>query len=266
VFEQVLITDSQPRRHAGRGTVPVSFAIHGVALGALIGAAFFSVGTILEPGSPERLIFAVLPPPLAAAAPAPLRGSSRREVVVEKRRLQEEKLPEMIQPEVVLEAIPEADNASEVLDQDGVPEGSSAGSLEGIPGGDPNGIPGGIPGGSPDGVIDGSLNGLPGMPRGESLDSDPIHLTGEVRPPILTRKVNPEYPETARVARVEGKVILEIVVNRAGEVEAVRVLKSHPLFDRAAIDAVSRWKYDPALQSGRPVRVYMTVVVDFRLK
>jgi protein TonB len=61
-------------------------------------------------------------------------------------------------------------------------------------------------------------------------------------------------------------VILEIVVTRNGDVADVKVLKSHPLFDQAAIAAVKKWRYNPALQSGRPVKVFMTVVVDFKLK
>ena len=70
----------------------------------------------------------------------------------------------------------------------------------------------------------------------------------------------------ARKARAEGKVILEIVVGRTGEVEDVKVLKSNPLFDHASVEAVRRWKYQPALQGGRPVKVYLTVIVEFGLK
>ena len=78
--------------------------------------------------------------------------------------------------------------------------------------------------------------------------------------------MKPVYPEVARKARAEGKVILEIVVDRTGDVEAVKVLRSNPLFDQAAIEAVKMWKYQPAFQGGRPVRVYLTVVVEFSLR
>jgi len=108
-------------------------------------------------------------------------------------------------------------------------------------------------------VPGGVLGGLPG-------EDQPIYLTGDVRPPERTVFVKPAYPEVARKARAEGKVILEIVVGRTGEVEDVKILKSNPLFDAAAMEAVRKWKYQPALQSGRPVKVFLTVIVDFNLK
>lgn len=70
----------------------------------------------------------------------------------------------------------------------------------------------------------------------------------------------------ARQARAEGKVILEIIVGRTGSIEEVTVLRSHPLFDQAAVAAVRRWKYRPALQAGMPVKVRMTLVVSFELQ
>jgi protein TonB len=143
-----------------------------------------------------------------------------------------------------------------------VDNGDANGLLDGVPGGHPGGIPhgdpNGVPGGLPNGVL-ASLGELPG-------NDEPIRLVGDVRPPELLVRINPDYPELARTSKVEGKVILEIVVGRSGEVEEVKVLRSHPLFDAAATEAVRRWKYAPALQSGRPVKVYITVVVDFRLK
>jgi protein TonB len=171
-----------------------------------------------------------------------------------KKIIPKEKLPEMIQPQVVPDKVPDPDPSQS--DDDAGVEG-------GVEGGVPGGVPGGVVGGVVGGVIGGVIGGVPG---GIVSDDQPIYLTGDVRPPELVTKVQPEYPEVARRARAEGKVILEIVVNRNGEVESAKVLKSHPLFDQAAIDAVKKWKYNPALQSGRPVKVYITVVVDFKLK
>ncbi len=55
------------------------------------------------------------------------------------------------------------------------------------------------------------------------------------------------YPDVARKARGEGKVIVEVVIGRTDDVEDVKVLKSNPLFDQAAVEAVRKWKYQPAL-------------------
>ncbi len=65
----------------------------------------------------------------------------------------------------------------------------------------------------------------------------------------------------------EGKVILEIVVNREGCVSAIDVLQDPGrAFTLEAMRAVSHWQYEPARREGKPVSVYITVVVDFKLK
>jgi protein TonB len=61
-------------------------------------------------------------------------------------------------------------------------------------------------------------------------------------------------------------VILEAVINERGVVERLRVLKSVPLLDAAAMDAVSRWRYTPTLLNGTPVAVLMTITINFTLK
>jgi protein TonB len=88
---------------------------------------------------------------------------------------------------------------------------------------------------------------------------------GEVKAPALVERVEPEYPPFAVRAHVQGVVILEAVVDREGRVEDLRVLRSIPLLDRAAIDAVRQWRYSPLLLNGKPERFVLTVTVSFRL-
>ena len=78
--------------------------------------------------------------------------------------------------------------------------------------------------------------------------------------------VRPVYPEIARSARKEGTVILEAVLDRTGRVSRVRVTKSSPLLDQAAIDAVRQWQYSPSTLHGQPVEVLMTVTITFTLQ
>jgi protein TonB len=78
--------------------------------------------------------------------------------------------------------------------------------------------------------------------------------------------VRPVYPDIARAARVEGIVILEAVLDRRGRVNQVRVTKSAPLLDQAAIDAVRRWQYSPSTLHGQPVEVLMTITITFKLQ
>jgi protein TonB len=93
--------------------------------------------------------------------------------------------------------------------------------------------------------------------------SSPIRVGGDVKAPMRVRYVAPVYPEMAKNARVGGIVIAEAVVGTDGRVSNVQVLKSIPLLDQAAIDAISQWAYTPTTLNGTPVPVIMTVTVNF---
>ena len=80
------------------------------------------------------------------------------------------------------------------------------------------------------------------------------------------REVAPTYPAMARAARVEGIVIVEAIVGPNGKVQDARVLRSSPLLDAAALDAVRQWEFTPTLLNGIPIAIVMTVTVDFRLR
>jgi protein TonB len=87
--------------------------------------------------------------------------------------------------------------------------------------------------------------------------------------PVSPRKivdVRPQYPEIARAARVEGTIIMEAVLDTSGRVTQLRVLKSVPMLDQAAVDAVRLWRYTPSLYGGHPVSVLMTITVRFTLQ
>jgi protein TonB len=77
--------------------------------------------------------------------------------------------------------------------------------------------------------------------------------------------VRPEYPEEARAARIEGVVILGIVIGEDGSVIDSTVLRSIPALDQAALEAVSQWEFEPTLLNGEPVEIEMTVTVNFTL-
>jgi protein TonB len=94
----------------------------------------------------------------------------------------------------------------------------------------------------------------------------PIRLHSGMKAPVKTTDVAPVYPVIARSAHVQGVVILEAVLNARGGVDSVHVLRSIPLLDQAAVDAVQQWRFTPALLNGRPVPVVMTVTVNFTLQ
>lgn len=95
---------------------------------------------------------------------------------------------------------------------------------------------------------------------------DPVRVGGMVQEPKKVFDVAPAYPQGAKDGKVSGAVILEAVIATDGTVKSIRVLRSNPIFDAAATDAVSQWVYTPTLLNGVPVEVIMTVVVNFVLR
>lgn len=87
-----------------------------------------------------------------------------------------------------------------------------------------------------------------------------------MREPVRIAGAPPQYPLFAREARVQGTVVLEAVINERGRIERVKVLKSQPLLDAAAIAAVQEWRYTPTLLNGVPVSVLMTITINFTLQ
>jgi TonB family protein len=94
----------------------------------------------------------------------------------------------------------------------------------------------------------------------------PIRIGGGVKTPTKIRDVKPEYPPIAQSARVQGVVIIEAIIDDAGQVAAARVLRSIPLLDQAALAAVEQWAFTPTLLNGVPSPVLMTVTVNFLLE
>jgi protein TonB len=94
----------------------------------------------------------------------------------------------------------------------------------------------------------------------------PIPLHSGIKAPRKIVDVAPVYPALAQQVRKEGVVILETVIDANGGVESVRVLRSVPLLDQAAVDAVRQWRFTPATLNRQPVPVVMTVTVNFTLR
>jgi len=83
---------------------------------------------------------------------------------------------------------------------------------------------------------------------------------------VLIYKVEAEYPEEARRARIEGVVILEAVINIDGTVGEIEIIRSaHKSLDEAAIKAVKQYRFIPGKINGKPVRTFFTVSITFTL-
>jgi TonB family protein len=84
-------------------------------------------------------------------------------------------------------------------------------------------------------------------------------------PTFLVRKVAPVYPPLARQARIQGTVVLSIVINKNGEVRDLQLVSGHPMLSPAAIEAVKQWRYRPYISDDKPVEVETVVRVSFKM-
>src|SRR5207248_1153284 len=127
------------------------------------------------------------------------------------------------------------------------------------------------------GVESGVVGGVAGSILGESLappppppppppPAAPVRVGGNIKQPTKVKDVKPVYPAIAQSARVQGVVIIEAVIGPSGAVQEAKVLRSIPLLDAAALEAVRQWQFTPTLLNGVPVPVIMTVTVNFTLQ
>lgn len=118
----------------------------------------------------------------------------------------------------------------------------------------------------------------PGMPKAPASKSVPparpdlapdepiLSVGGGVSPASVIFRVDPEYSEEARQAKLSGTVLLSVVVDTEGAPRNIQVVRSLGLgLDQKAIDAVSRWKFRPGMKNGQPVNVRANIEVNFKL-
>ena len=128
-----------------------------------------------------------------------------------------------------------------------------------------------IEGGIGNGVAPGVGVIVPDVPR--AIDTPPavkppatVRAADLPQPPRKIVDARPAYPDVARTARVQGTVVIEAIIDRTGRVDEVRVVRSVPLLDQAALDAVRQWRYTPSTLRGQPVAVLITITINFTLQ
>ena len=94
-----------------------------------------------------------------------------------------------------------------------------------------------------------------------------IRIGGSVEAAKVITRVQPVYPASAKAAGAQGTVLLHAVVGMDGTLHSLEVLNSqiNPDLARAAVEAVSKWRYQPTLLNGEPVEVDTTIQVNFKL-
>lgn len=97
-------------------------------------------------------------------------------------------------------------------------------------------------------------------------DKPKVIRQSHMDPGMLITSIEPKYPEIARIARVQGEVVLAALIDRNGRIVNLRTLSGHPMLVPPALDAVRQWRYRPTFLNGQPVEVETQIVVNFRFK
>jgi len=240
LFEDLIESDTVKHKTEQSKILPVSIGLHVALLLLVVIVPLLRPDVLPEPAAALKAFFvepmAAPPPPPPPPPPAP------------KAAVQPKVIPKPVVSDpsrfVAPVEVPEQIKPEESLDL----------GVEG-------GVPGGVEGGVPGGVVGGVVGGLPDAPAAVQA----VRVGGQIKEPKKLKHVNPNYPDIAKQARVQGVVILECTISPQGKVTDVKVLRGIPLLDAAAIEAVKQWVYTPTLLNGVPVPVIMTVTVNFRL-
>ncbi len=106
-------------------------------------------------------------------------------------------------------------------------------------------------------------SGLP-MSEAATTGQPRVQVPTEVMEKLLVHRVDPDYPETARSAKLHGVIVLDIVVGRDGSVVEMRPLSGPDVLARAAMETVRWWRFEPYRVNGEPGMVETTVAVEFK--
>ena len=162
-------------------------------------------------------------------------------------------------PGVLLDARPLASGMRDVqgLPEDGVSFGTSLGPGSG----------GGVGDGAGTGIGSGVGPGV-GQGAGGGIGGGVYRPGGNVTPPRLITQVKPKYTDAALAQKIQGTVVLQVVVKsdgRPGTIVVVRSLDPGGL-DESAVAAAREWRFEPGRLAGTPVDVLVTLMLDFRIQ
>ena len=241
MFEDSLI-ESAGRLKTKRGwTTCVSFLLQILMIGFLV-----LVPLIYTEALPKQQLvsFLVAPPP--PPPPPPPAAEVIRAVKV-------------IQTDIVdgqLRAPTKIPQKVQMITEDEPPPAMASGGVVG-------GVPGGVPGGQMGGVLGGIIGSTPvAVPK---VAVSRVRVSQGVVQGNAISQPKPLYPQMARMARVQGAVVLQAVISKSGAIENLRVVSGHPMLQQSALDAVRQWRYRPYLLNGEPVEVETQITVNFNL-
>jgi TonB family protein len=127
------------------------------------------------------------------------------------------------------------------------------------------GIGGGIGSGSGGGVGSGSGIGV-GPGTGAGFGGGAYRVGNGVSAPKILYRIDPEFSEEARKNKMQGRVILHVIIGTDGKAHDIQVLRPLGMgLDEKAVEAVKQWKFEPGRKDGQPVPVQVSFEISFRL-
>ncbi len=224
-------------------------AVFTVTLYALAGVLVWRFGSAQVPEKKEpppiEVTFRqeVLPPPPPAPAPVVAPPPAAAPLVPKHLKVRKVEQPRPPKPLVAPKEVPQAPPKEADPSEDKGVEVAGDATL----GGDPAGLEGGL--------------------AGAQASVEPIALPEDADPPVpLPSNPIPEYPAQAKAEGKSGVVVLKVVIGADGFVRDVQVLRGEEPFASAAIQAVRRWKYQPARYREQAITVYRIIQIPFKLK
>ncbi len=125
------------------------------------------------------------------------------------------------------------------------------------------GVVGGVPGGSVGGVLGGIVGS--GVPPPPVARPERIRVSSGVANGMLMNGPQPVYPQMARIAHIQGDVVLQATISKTGAIENLRAISGHPILQQAALETVKQWRYKPYLLNNEPVEIETTITVKFHM-
>ncbi len=231
------------------GLLSVSFAAHGLIVIAILAA---SIRTIEFPrNAPNEYAIPVIALPVSIPPALGTPNGGHKQTTP----------PAPVKQTVV----PTANLAPNTLPDhtETVPAATSTGDATTTSGGPGSDQPLGVPWGDPHGV---GSDGPPATTPTTVEPDVPLHVGGEVKAPVVIRRVSPLYPRTALAAHMNGTVIVECIIDKSGRIRDARVVSSTmSLFNQSAIDAVQQWQFAPGSLKGQAVDTIFDLTVTFKV-
>ncbi|HEV2962918.1 MAG TPA: TonB family protein [Candidatus Angelobacter sp.] len=242
MFEDSLMESGGKIRTNAKWTTAFSTLVQLSIIGILVLLPLIFTEALPKAQLNSLFILTPPPPPPPPPPPAPPRVVRRVSEIVNDTLRTPSKIPKKI----------------EHIVEDEAPPPASAGVI--------GGVVGGVPGGTPGGVI-GSLvsSNAPPPPPAPKAPTGPKKVSSGVMEGNLIKRIDPPYPNMAKIAHIQGDVVLQATISKQGTIENLRGVSGHPILIQAAMEAVRQWRYRPYELNSEPVEVETTVTVRFHM-